>query len=288
VEHSGGSGYHRYRPEKRRTMTKIVNRNCPVCGNGNENVSRLAYGPTEWPMKKCSSCGMVYLVKSPDPEELFENLAWEKSSRAEDTRREKEHGLTRKFSKATRWRLHVFTRKNIEGITQKYAKPGGIVDLGCGDGLHLSRLADGYSPYGIEVSKNLAMQAEKNLASKNGKVANADALTGLRNLPDSRFTGVMMRSFLEHDIEPKTTLLEARRVLVPGGIVVIKVPNYGCINRVYRGKKWCGFRFPDHVNYFTPGTLRKLLTDCGFTILRDKFVDHLPTSDNMWFVARKT
>jgi len=269
-------------------MTKIVNRNCPLCGNSNENGQNLAYGPTEWPMKKCSSCGMVYLVKSPDPEELFENLAWEKSSKVEDTRREKEHGLTRKISKATRWRLHVFTRRSIEIITQKYAKPGRIVDLGCGDGSHLSRLADGYSPYGIEVSKNLALQAEKILASKKGEVANADALTGLRNIPENQSTGVMMRSFLEHDIDPKNTLLEVHRVLVPGGIVVIKVPNYGCINRIYRGKKWCGFRFPDHVNYFTPGTLRKLLLECGFTIIRNNFLDHLPTSDNMWLVACKT
>lgn len=269
-------------------MTKIVSRNCPVCGNGNENSQTLAYGPTEWPMKKCASCGMVYLIRSPDPEELSENLAWEKSSEIENTRREKELGLARKISKATRWRLHVFPRKSMEGITQMYAKPGGIVDLGCGDGAQLSRLADGYSPYGIEVSKNLALRAEKNLASKNGKITNADALTGLRQLPDGRFTGVMMRSFLEHDIDPKNTLLEARRVLVPGGIVVIKVPNYGCINRIVRGKKWCGFRFPDHVNYFTRGTLRKLLTDCGFAILRDRFLDHLPISDNMWLVAWKT
>jgi ubiquinone/menaquinone biosynthesis C-methylase UbiE len=184
--------------------------------------------------------------------------------------------------------LHIFPRKNIEVITQKYAKPGRILDLGCGDGSQLSRLADGYTPYGIEVSKNLALQAEKNLASKNGKVTNADALTGLRNLPDNQFTGVMMRSFLEHDIDPKNTLLAAHRVLASGGIVVIKVPNYGCINRIYRGKKWCGFRFPDHVNYFTPGTLRKLLTECGFTIIRDNFLDRLPISDNMWLVACKT
>jgi SAM-dependent methyltransferase len=269
-------------------MTKTVNRNCPVCGNGNENGKTLVYSPPEWPMKECSSCGMVYLIKSPDPAELFENLAWEKSSKAENTRREREHGLTRKISKATRWRLHIFPRKNIEVITQKYAKPGRILDLGCGDGSQLSRLADGYAPYGIEVSKNLALQAEKILAAKKGKVANADALTGLRNLPDTHFTGIMMRSFLEHDIDPKNTLLEAHRVLVAGGIVVIKVPNYGCINRTYRGKKWCGFRFPDHVNYFTPKTLRNLVTECGFDIVRDNFLDRLPISDNMWLVACKT
>ena len=30
------------------------------------------------------------------------------------------------------------------------------------------------------------------------------------------------------------------------------------------GAEWCGFRFPDHVNYFTPTSLKALATSIGY------------------------
>lgn len=96
-----------------------------------------------------------------------------------------------------------------------------------------------------------------------------------------------MRSFLEHDIRPRDILNEAHRVLKKDGLLLIKVPNYGSLNRRLVGKKWCGFRFPEHVNYFTPRTLRRFLLDTGFVVRQFSIVDRLPTSDNMWVLAGK-
>jgi len=64
---------------------------------------------------------------------------------------------------------------------------------------------------------------------------------------------------------------------------VIKVPNYACVNRMMMGANWCGFRFPDHVNYFTPQSLSKMASLAGFKTVQ-RFSDKLPTSDNMWAV----
>jgi len=47
------------------------------------------------------------------------------------------------------------------------------------------------------------------------------------------------------------------------------------------------YRLPDHVHYFTPATLTRLLRDTGMEVLRFNFFDHLPTSDNMWLMARR-
>ena len=77
------------------------------------------------------------------------------------------------------------------------------------------------------------------------------------------------------------------RILRSGAHLIIKVPNYVCLNRVIMGKKWCGFRYPDHVNYWTPKTLIKIISDTGFQIVRFNIRDRFPTSDNMWLVARK-
>lgn len=98
---------------------------------------------------------------------------------------------------------------------------------------------------------------------------------------------VIMRSYLEHEAQPKEVLIETARVLQPDGIVVIKVPNYGCFNRTVFGERWCGFRFPDHLNYFTPASLESMCTSAGLSIKRFKFLDKFPLSDNMWLIAGK-
>lgn len=54
-----------------------------------------------------------------------------------------------------------------------------------------------------------------------------------------------------------------------------------------RGKEWCGFRLPDHVNYFTPDSLVQMCQQVGFHIAKFSFADRLPTSDNMWLVIQK-
>ena len=61
----------------------------------------------------------------------------------------------------------------------------------------------------------------------------------------------------------------------------------GRLNRIFRGKKWCGFRLPDHVNYFTPTSLVGMSKAIGFHIAQFEWRDKLPTSDNMWIVIQK-
>ena len=73
----------------------------------------------------------------------------------------------------------------------------------------------------------------------------------MKQFPDRYFTGILLRSFLEHETQPQALLAECARVLAPGGTVYVRVPNYGSLNRRLLGGKWCGFRHPDHVNYFT-------------------------------------
>ena len=87
--------------------------------------------------------------------------------------------------------------------------------------------------------------------------------------------------------QPLALLEACRAKLVPGGRVIIKVPNFACWNRRVRGRRWCGFRYPDHVNYFTPATLTRLVEAAGLCVRSPGWRDRLPTSDNMWFVIER-
>lgn len=151
----------------------------------------------------------------------------------------------------------------------------------------LFNLPSVYVPHGIEISKVLALQAQERVKPRGGYVVHADALSGLRCLPADYFSGVLLSAFIEHEINPKAVLAEVHRRLTPFGHCIIKVPNFASINRVLRGKKWCGFRLPDHLNYFTPASLEGMCKEVGFDIAQFTITDKLPTSDNMWIVIQK-
>lgn len=268
-------------------MTRIIDRPCPLCGASTQSARTVPCGPPEWPMAECRECGMTYLTRAPDISALYQDLAWEKTRKKESKRRDHRQGWVRKLSRLTRKRLHLLPRKDPVQLIEQHAKTGHVLDVGCGSGNHLMKLSPDHTPNGIEISREIADQARDLLAERGGRIVNGDALGGMGQLKSSDFTAVIMRSFLEHDIRPLEVLTEARRLLLRDGILIIKVPNYASWNRHLRGENWCGLRFPDHVNYFTPKTLEKMVRRAGLSVYRFGLIDRLPTSDNMWLIAVK-
>lgn len=262
-------------------------RDCPSCSTNNQKFPPIRISSKEWQVKKCSGCGFVYLENAPKYEELYEENSWEKSSKIETARRTELHRVQDKISRATRKRLKL-PRKNVLDLLARYAPDGPVLDLGCGNAGYMLQLDPRHIPCGIEISKELASALVGNLASRGGWALNAPALEGLRQVQQTDFSAVVMRAYLEHEIHPYEVLRESFRISKKGGIVIIKVPNYGSINAAVMGKHWCGVRFPDHVNYFTPKSLADMVRGAGFRIEHfDILSFRQPTSDNMWMIARK-
>ena len=78
-------------------------------------------------------------------------------------------------------------------------------------------------------------------------------------------------------------LARVRELLRDGGGVAVKVPNFDCWLRRLRGRRWSGYRWPEHVQYFTPQTLTAVLERAGFEVQR---LVAPPWSDNFWVLAR--
>lgn len=51
------------------------------------------------------------------------------------------------------------------------------------------------------------------------------------------------------------------------------------------GAKWCGFRFPDHVNYFSSRSLRSLAEGVGLAYVRTNWLSL--RDDNIIAVLRR-
>lgn len=232
---------------------------CEVCQQtGSTVVAKYTRSP--WPVVACNHCGFVYLGRVPDYENLSVDLAWEKQHAEEKQRRNKTNKLAR-FDALTRFRLKF--GKVIDRARHRRAAPatGRVLEIGCGGA---TRIPAGPTPYGIEISEGLARKARPIFEARGGAVYHEPATTGIERFPEGFFDSIIMRSYLEHEAQPRLILERAWKRLKPGGMILLRSPNYNSANRHIMGAEWCGFRFPDHVNYFTPRSLRALAESIGY------------------------
>ncbi len=256
-------------------------RPCPICARDNRDQPVHPYSQPPWELKSCAGCGLLYLGNPPGAEALKQDFAWEKTWAQERNRRK---GLASAISRGLK---ALFQTDKLSDFVRRYVGSGRVLDVGCSDGWQLERLPAEFVPFGIEISDQLAKRAQERFSARGGWVIHGEAVSALAQWEPGFFDGVVMSSYLEHEPAPRPLLEAARRVMRPGAPLIVKVPNLASWNRAARGAKWCGYRFPDHVNYFTPALLVRLVHDADLDILRFGPLDHIPTSDNMWMIAAR-
>jgi len=264
----------------------VRHRDCPLCGRDNRDAPPGRYSSDLWPVKDCGTCGFAYIDRAPKFEVQFETMAWERTTKVEELRRAQIRPFSYKASKRTRFRMHLLPRRTVLNCVMSRIDGGNVLDLGCGEGQAMASFPQSFTPFGIEISSKAAAIAEGAFRARGGYAINAACVDGLRRFPDEFFAAASLRSYLEHEAEPLPVLKNLWRTLAPGGFAVVKVPNYASLNRRLMGKRWCGFRYPDHLNYFTPSTLRRMADQAGFTTTFGP-TGRLPTSDNMWAILAK-
>lgn len=210
---------------------------------------------------------------------------WEDEWRKDSARRKREQPVMVFLSRCTRpFMPHAHDR--LLSQTLRYARSGKLVDFGCSDASFLVRARKYFQVTGIDLSPRSVELARRRTGAETileGPVIEVAE----RRLPAGEFDVVTQLGYIEHEWQPRAALRAAHRLLKPGGLTVLKTPNYSSWNRHIRGGKWCGFRLPAHVNYFTPETLAKMLLQSEFEPLPRPWRDRLPTSDSLWLAARK-
>lgn len=173
------------------------------------------------------------------------------------------------FRWALRQRWSLFERA-IDAWLMRGTRFGGdlrVLDAGCGDGINMSILegmlsARGFEPLLVGSDYN-DVRLER--ASDEGRrpVVKAD----LRQVPfsDAAFDVVLCSHVLEHIHEDMVAMREIARIVAPGGLVIVAVPNEGCISARLRNHlvQRSILRTTDHVQFYTAGSLLARLDEAG-------------------------
>ncbi len=146
-------------------------------------------------------------------------------------------------------------------------RTGRILDVGCMFGFLLDEArASGLDTYGIELSPGPATAA----AEKGHRVFTGTIEAFADKHPKLRFDAVFAQHVLEHIPDPREFLATAKRLLVPGGKLVVCVPNFEARLRKLTPSAWGWYQVPVHLHHFSSRALNRLLVDSGFSVSEEK------------------
>ncbi len=238
--------------ERMGQAASVESPDCLLCGSSSARTlfiarDRLLGRPGEFPVVRCTSCGLVFLRPRPSPSALGSFYPDTYYPLDQQPSREAFAVAEGLLARITEWRRG-----------QRLETPS-ILDIGCGTGLflHLAHEA-GLRVRGIELSESAVAYARANygLDVHHGTLENAD-------LPEESFDIITMWHVLEHLPSPVEALRRVARLLRPGGLLLLGVPNIGSIEARIFGRRWFSLDAPRHLSHFTPRTLAAALIAAG-------------------------
>ena len=218
----------------------MIERACPVCV-ANTNSPFLAKESVK--LVRCTSCGMIFA--SPVPESYIDGSFYEDAGRPFYLSPEK---LSGDYSPVR------FTRELR--LFREACLSGKVLDVGCSNGAFLFQLGQrfpgDYELFGTDVSGPPLDYAE----SKGIKTIRRDFLAA--DFPANNFDAITLWAVLEHVSEPACFVQQAARLLKPGGICIVLVPNWNSLARRILNARY-RYILGQHLNYFDQATLSRLV-----------------------------
>jgi SAM-dependent methyltransferase len=185
----------------------------------------------------------------------------------------------RRFPAPIEWlqeKLYASRAKRVLGLLNR--PNARVLDIGCGRGLLLREFQRrGCDVLGTEFSDDACRFARDVL-----KIPVKVGLIHDLNFPDNCFDVVVMWHVLEHVSDPRPTLAEVSRILRPGGIFLVGVPNFGSPEAKLTKAGWFHLDVPRHLSHHSRPALEKSLQVAG---LRSVWAGFLaPEYDTFSFV----
>lgn len=230
---------------------------CPVCDSPDKSL----FFTKDWfTFSKCNQCSMVYLNPRLTVQATYDfyNSPWNAIYN------EQKFDIVSQHTELD----DEINRTNLDLILgARQGARGELLEIGFASGVFLrAAKAAGFNVHGLELNEPNYQKVRAELGST---IHNVDLFRA--NLPADHFDVIYMRDVFEHVPEPKRMLRELQRIMKPGGLVYIEVPNIeGLIYKVVKERHVCIFGF-EHLNYWSPATLQRILDLTGFSVRNTVF-----------------
>lgn len=221
-------------------MTDFHN-NCLICGCSElKTVSKFekAY------LTSCKECSFIFSKVKPSNQEL--QLYYSDYPRAED--------------------LSEVTKKRYSDLLDEFEKfriSNRILDIGCGNSLFLMEAkARGWDVYGTEYVSNIVDKCKaRGIKMHLGELTSTAFEEGF-------FDIITLFEVIEHINTPLKEVHHINNFLRDNGLFYFTTPNFNSISRHISGSNWNIVEYPEHLSYYTPSTIDKLLLKKSFKKLK--------------------
>ncbi len=203
---------------------------------------------------KCFDCGLIFQNPQPVQVELVDR--YDEEYFAYETENEKQFFNLMELGLAD---------VDFDSIERSLPPQRSFLDIGCATGMLIARMKErGWREQGVEVCRPAAEfgMRERGLRISVGTLEEA-------RFPEGAFDVVHCSHLIEHLTNPRGFLEEIRRILAPKGYFIVTTPNADGFQARLFGREWRSM-IDDHMYLFTRRTLRRLIEDSGFRVVRGK------------------
>src|SRR6266702_412901 len=234
------------------------NKNCPFCESKATELTARKHVFLQ--LRTCRDCGLMFRWPKQTPG--FSERFYQESYQEVNFTTELPDSAT----------LRQFMNSNFVGspkdfslqidVLKAFLPHGRVLDFGCSWGYGVYQLQHtGYDALGFEISRPRAEHGRNQLG-----VEIIDSLDELNRLPSQSLDGVFASHVLEHLVSLKEIFSLFSRILKPGGVLAIMVPNAGGRHARELGVGWSPLINEKHTLALDGRFFEKNMSPFGFAV----------------------
>ena len=226
---------------------------CSWCGSTDAAPAWPGREPRDFQVRRCRRCDHHYTVPILGPDEIGAYYAEAYYGRK-----------NQRFNPLMELLVGWFRRARARRLA-RYTPVGKVLDVGCGRGLTLAALRElGWTTTGCEFSATSARYARDEL-----KLDVACEGFAPDRYADGEFDAVILWHVLEHLADARQALETCARIVKPGGVLALAVPNFDSYQSRWTRYGWFHLDMPRHYQHFGAPWLQARLHELGFDVVSE-------------------
>jgi 2-polyprenyl-3-methyl-5-hydroxy-6-metoxy-1,4-benzoquinol methylase len=150
-------------------------------------------------------------------------------------------------------------------LARRYGRRGSrLLEIGSGLGHLVGQLERTFQTAAVDVNHWALCQSVTVAPRTPMQVASAEDLP----FTDGYFGVVIIKHVVEHLPHPERAIAELKRVIAPGGTLILATPNLASLLKPWKGERWIGYQDPTHINLRPPAEWLGMIRGAGFKTRR--------------------